>query len=159
MVDQVVIWLLLAVAGAAVQRISDVVFGESIEKLVYSLLVRRRTAEVSVAGQWHSAFEWISDDDGRARVDRQTLRASQRGRRVIMKDPGGPDRSRLRLQGTVTAGGVFSGEWEEWTLSGRHYRGVFQFLLARTGSEMRGQWVGFNRYDTVQNGSWVLNRA
>ncbi|NEB05794.1 hypothetical protein G3I78_43195 [Streptomyces sp. SID13726] len=153
------IWLLLAVAGAAVQRVSDLIFGEPIEKLVYSLLVRRHTAEVSLAGQWHSSFEWISDDDGSALIDRRTLRATKRGRRITMSDPGGPDRSRLKLQGTVTAGGVFSGEWEEWAMSGRHYRGVFQFLLARPGSELRGQWVGFNRYDTVQNGSWVLSRS
>jgi hypothetical protein len=80
MIDQVLIWLLLAISGAAVQRVSDVVFGESIERLVYSLLVRRRAAEVSLAGQWHSSFEWISDDDGSTLVDRRTLRASQRGR-------------------------------------------------------------------------------
>lgn len=94
-----------------------------------------------------------------AGIEKRTLRASQRGRRVAMRDPGSPDRSRLHLRGTVTAGGVFSGEWEEWTLSGRHYRGVFQFLLARPGSELRGQRVGFNRYDTVQTSSWFLNRA
>lgn len=76
-----------------------------------------------------------------------------------MKDPGGPGRSRMHVNGTLSDGGVFSGEWEERTVAGRRYSGVVQFLLTRTGNEMRGQWVGFTRNDTVQSGVWTLDRT
>ncbi|GHC89493.1 hypothetical protein [Streptomyces flavofungini] len=158
MLDQVLIWLLLAIAGATVQRICDVVFGESIETIVYSLLIRRRTAAVNLRGQWRSAFEYISDDDGSVIVEERTLRVSQRGRRVTAKDPDSATPSRFRLQGAVSATGALSGEWEETSLAGRQYHGVFQFLLTRTGSEMRGRWVSYNRDDVIQSGSWTLCR-
>lgn len=158
MLDQVLIWLLLAVAGATVQRVCDVIFGESVEKIFYSLLVRRRTAAVSLRGQWRSTFEYISDDDGSVIVEERTIRVSQRGRRVTAKDPGSAALSGFRLQGTVSATGALSGEWEEISLAGRQYHGVFQFLLTRTESEMRGRWVSYNRDDVIQSSSWTLSR-
>lgn len=155
---EVLIWLLLAIAGAAVQRASDVIFGESIEQVVYSTLTRHR-ARTSLAGRWRSSYEYRSDDDGNLHTDQHIFRVSQRGRRVTMKDPGGPDRSRMHVRGTLSDGGVFSGEWEERTISGRHYSGVVQLLLSRTRNEMHGQWVGFTRSDTVRSGSWTLNKV
>ncbi|MFI6318777.1 hypothetical protein ACIBG8_14715 [Nonomuraea sp. NPDC050556] len=154
----VLIWLLLAFAGAAVQRASDVIFGESIERVIYSTITRRRM-RTSLAGEWHSAYEYRSDDDGAIHTDEHTFEVSQRGRRVVMKDPGGPGRSRMHVRGTLSHGGVFSGEWEELALSGRQYSGVVQLLLSRTRNEMRGQWVGFTRTDLVQNGSWTIRKA
>ncbi|MFJ7075502.1 hypothetical protein [Streptomyces sp. NPDC098781] len=146
-------------AGATVQRVCDIVFGESIEKIVYSLLVRRSTAAANLRGQWRSSFEYISDDDGSVIVEERTIRVSQRGRRVTVKDPGGADRTPIALQGTISANGVFSGNWEEQSLTGRQYHGVFQFLMTRTGSEMSGKWVSYSRDDIVQSGSWSLHRV
>lgn len=158
MATQVLIWMLLAIAGAAIQRACDAIFGESIEELVYSLLTGRRRARTSLAGQWQSSYEYVSSGDDELHIDEHTFRVSQRGRRVVMKNPGGTDRSRMHVRGTLSDDGVFSGEWEEFTRSGRQYRGVVQLLLSRTGSEMHGQWVGFTRNDTVQSGRWNLSR-
>lgn len=123
----------------------------------------RKNSCPDLGGAWESVY-WI---EGAVRIDKGTHQVTFERQ----DSPPGADMDAIRYRAKrVSAGeghsvyemdglaraGMFSGIWKD-TGSQRH--GVFHLRIEADGSELRGRWLGYDRYGNINVGTWKFSRA
>jgi hypothetical protein len=84
----------------------------------------------------------------------------QEGQQLFVESLPDSTGSKLNLD-LMIDGFTATGSWKEHTSPTGHYkgavyRGAIQFLIAPTGGQMTGKWIGFGKTFAINNCDWEL---
>jgi len=117
---------------------------------------------MDLSGKWHSSYQYSGGS--RDLSSEHIVNFVQTGNGLNGKSDPQDDESRLIVE-LIIDDKIATGIWEEHTSPTGHYKaavfhGAIQLVVSEDGSNMTGQWVGFNSNRTkVNSGKWSFSRV
>ncbi|HEV2177400.1 MAG TPA: hypothetical protein VGW33_09395 [Terriglobia bacterium] len=111
----------------------------------------------NVRGIWRVSYDYrTGGKKGETRVEKHLIELHQFGSRVWGRNITGA-KHWYRIFGRLEREIHLTGFWEN-ILADNIYHGTFQFLVDWEGNKMQGAWLGFNKRNEIQHGSWHWER-
>lgn len=115
---------------------------------------------VDLSGVWRSEYSYYSNGRGKDFSDIHYVVLRQQGAAVTVESLPQSSGSELGMS-LMVDGMTATGSWEERTsptgyYKGAVYRGALQFLVAPSGGQLTGRWLGFGKRFQINNGDWDL---
>jgi hypothetical protein len=113
-----------------------------------------------LTGIWRSRYAYFSSGRQEQLEDVHYVVMRQEGQQLSVESLPHSSGSELTLALTLD-GFTATGTWAERTsptgyYRGATYRGAIQFLVAPSGGQMTGKWLGFGKDFKVNTGDWEL---
>lgn len=115
---------------------------------------------VDLSGIWRSEYSFYSTGRGQELASMHYVVVRQQGRSLAIESL--PHSTGSGLTMSLSLDGVSAtGSWEERTsptgyYRGAVYRGAMQLLVAPSGRQLTGRWLGFGKNFQINNGDWGL---
>lgn len=115
---------------------------------------------VDLSGIWRSEYSFYSTGRGQELASMHYVVIRQQGSSLAVESLPHPTGSELTM--SLSLDGVSAtGSWEERTsptgyYKGAVYRGAMQLLIAPSGRQLTGRWLGFGKNFQINNGDWGL---
>lgn len=115
---------------------------------------------VDVSGIWRSEYSFYSTGRGQELASMHYVVIRQQGSSLSVESL--PHTTGSELTMSLSLDGVSAtGTWEERTsptgyYKGAVYRGAMQLLVAPSGRQLTGRWLGFGKNFQINNGDWGL---
>jgi len=115
-----------------------------------------------LSGIWISRYTYYSSGRGQEFSDVHYVTIRHQDRQLVAGSLPHSTGSTLQLELTLE-GITATGAWEEHTsptgyYRGAVYRGAIQLLIAPSGGQMTGKWLGFGKNFQINNGEWEFVR-
>lgn len=115
---------------------------------------------VDLSGIWRSEYSFYSTGRGQELASMHYVVIRQQGSSLAVESL--PHSTGSELTMSLSLDGVSAtGSWEERTsptgyYKGAVYRGAMQLLIAPSGRQLTGRWLGFGKNFQINNGDWGL---
>ena len=119
-----------------------------------------RGGVVDLSGVWRSEYSYYSSGRGKDFSGIHYVVLHQQGASVTVESLAHTTGSEMGMS-LMVDGMTATGSWEERTsptgyYKGAVYRGALQFLIAPSGGQLTGRWLGFGKRFQINNGDWDL---